>query len=1519
MKEAKGQKVVPIAGVDMDTDESYVSERMATFIRNIEHKSSNNSANMVEEGGNELSLTPLIENTLIPLDEYFAPFDKAEFSPVGSFEHEERNHSYLWYQHLNGRHVMLRYNGNSGVIEKVFQGFELNLQKDPRYYINGAGRVVAETIVRANKRTGIMEEVTFIVFTDGYQDQFGFVVEDCIATNGFDAGLFTYFAGFNRKEFIRLGVPSPVGCITASPIARDMTDPEEAGLPNLLNFRAFQWRVRFIDVWGRPSEYGRPSDMFLLVSGSDCLSSSSGLPRSVKLRLPAGNPLVDKIELLFRNDLANGINTDWYLYDTINKYNDCEDKDWWQRTIRESLEYNSDSNTIGYVFSNDHERLPVSREATFRNQNYLPLASSSVVKLNRRIALLNNKRGYERMDCSEVDKFGVLVEPPQQDPCNTAKSYKVAVYGVIASMVEEYMVPIRKAGSRGVFGLADCNNPRPNNAAMYGQYLPEDQEGIIGYMAGTSLFAISKQYLYDVLSGDEVYVGFNHGNTSVFENTGQQRKIYPVQKWEFNLPPGEYVFRIASHRAGPNDDYAKTSTNLLGIYPFTNAGVTIPYRLEDQQARAFYERVIKVVDRDITIRDEMFVIADCTAVGSNGNCRTNDRSSLVEGYLYEDEKNKRPIERARVEIGFVVISGSIFTQFTDHNGHYFATTLSRRLEAKFYGTKNSVANQYLAKTDETRNTEQGLYKFQELYAYKGVVEYPATDRYTIRGKITLCGSPEVGLPGVLVVLRNGGYAVTNSRGEYSIFAHNYGNTNNPREEDLIVSQRGSCPILACGDGCNYSMPHIQTISPAFGPENRIFEAGSLSVRLRNVNQYGPQQGGRYGIAMAWEDDLGRETFLEMKDDKHYIDIPTPQQTGSFLYSRIRYNLQFVEFPPEARYVNFYASENLAFDDFLTWAADRVQFIDNTGKTNEVSPTSIRIYYEGLAEYNKLKNLSTNTTWQFISQDDNNPVMGDVIEFIAKGDGTFFPPGLTALVQYDKEGKYLQVDFSEALREVGENTLFKIMRPLRKLDKRFYYSVCKQVKIENRKAVEPFGYINIVDSYLQSRQIPVPVEVIKTTTDNNGNEIETKSFENQARTYPFPFEHHSPSDTWGDHVSNKGRVNVVNPYARTLFKRSEISPSSAISSDGYFNFIHYFREEDSVQLDEQEWGGITAAVSEVNTMLVVCEHDNLVLGFDDNRITVNAEGQVMVRSSASGIGRPDRKIGSNFGCQPWEVNTISKANGLVYYVDANKRALVVHNFSVATDISEKNISGWFASMLSELKKTRTPGNRPMYLHGIVDPKRDRYLLTKAYLDPQGVSDNINNLPFASTSFPETLSVTLEAEQPPMLQFVSFAPQYYAILRGDFRDEQLFSLIPGEMWSHYDVTAKNQQANKFFGVQCDPYLEVVYNADPGREKLWLYQEVVCPELLWYADRIETSAGQISRIMPRWFNRFERRWAADFKCAINTPSDVNLPQATGQLVLLDGEQLHGRWVKVMYTVRDKDRSRYFELMMVAGYYAL
>ena len=71
-----------------------------------------------------------------------------------------------------------------------------------------------------------------------------------------------------------------------------------------------------------------------------------------------------------------------------------------------------------------------------------------------------------------------------------------------------------------------------------------------------------------------------------------------------------------------------------------------------------------------------------------------------------------------------------------------------------------------------------------------------------------------------------------------------------------------------------------------------------------------------------------------------------------------------------------------------------------------------------------------------------------------------------------------------------------------------------------------------------------------------------------------------------------------------------------------------------------------------------------------------------------------------------------------------------------------------------------------------------------------------------------------------------------------------------------------------------------------------------------------------MPKFWKRLNNFWAADFKCALNTQQDSNLPEATGINALLDGDLLNGKWVEVSFKDVDTDINKYCEITGIMSF---
>ncbi len=423
-----GQKIMPYKGVELDNNELNIDEMRAVFLKNLTHDVNDNARISTDQGANAYSWTPLESNQRycnlnLPDGRNYC---------VGFFYAREINQAFVWGWNSNGQHFIYRINGDPGNCQMVLVNPCLKLTLDPRYFIAEA-RCAVQIVSRFNKVTGIFDKIAYIIYTDAKEDQKFLCPDDLIATNGYDPINFPYFEtndpDCDRCTWYNLGRPTPMGCLSVTPIARDPEDEEDRTKANLINYAGWQFRVKFFDQYNRGTEHGIISDQFFNQIGNSCLSNSSGLPRCLRLRFPAGCPLDNQIQISFRKNSGKGkgfpVDPDWYRFTLFNKYNDCETNNWWERTINNPwqveydqqisdgaspteaeeaayakglMRYHPSDNTFEYTFCADKECAPIPVDETNRVENPLPLNSGTVFSLKKSIALGRNRRGFEPMD-----------------------------------------------------------------------------------------------------------------------------------------------------------------------------------------------------------------------------------------------------------------------------------------------------------------------------------------------------------------------------------------------------------------------------------------------------------------------------------------------------------------------------------------------------------------------------------------------------------------------------------------------------------------------------------------------------------------------------------------------------------------------------------------------------------------------------------------------------------------------------------------------------------------------------------------------------------------------------------------------------------------------------------------------------------------------------------------------------------------------------------------------------------------
>ena len=422
--------------------------------------------------------------------------------------------------------------------------------------------------------------------------------------------------------------------------------------------------------------------------------------------------------------------------------------------------------------------------------------------------------------------------------------------------------------------------------------------------------------------------------------------------------------------------------------------------------------------------------------------------------------------------------------------------------------------------------------------------YAISDRFTING-----GS----------ALATGQVTAVSGSGAVTLFIiSNYG-------DGYTTGTEGTISVTGIGSGLTLNV---------YVPAPRTLCLAPIQLQINGVGISGVQSGGKYPLAFVLHDVIGRHTSPQVKQGElAYVNIPNLNDTSPSPFPAMALCGLQVTIPaaltvdPTFTKMTIWVGKNVAFSDFFTWAADGIQYIDNTGTTNPTNPTAIRIYIRSMNEYNKQYNFKTNIAWDFITKAANENRSDDIIQFICNGDSTYLPPVKGSTITYDKEGVFITIEYQASLAGLQNGCLFKIIRP--KQDNVGtslpYYEQALTLDIIG--GLLPAGTYTIPyqDSYLLSRFIPVPIMagIIAITTPAS---ISTNEFNlgdavvagGLGGTIGYALETTSPTSTPATATSKIGSQGVgISPgatppfplvYSNTNTKDGPVTIYSSINPD-----------------------------------------------------------------------------------------------------------------------------------------------------------------------------------------------------------------------------------------------------------------------------------------------------------------------------------------------------------------------------------
>lgn len=1519
--------------------------KSAKFIKNLTSSVNKNGDGDTPQiaGNNQTTRTPLESNELI-CDIQLPDGDNY---CIGSLDDTNSKETYVHVWNQNRKHLTYLI-GENNVCQKIYQGECLNYQLNPENFIP-QNRNAFFYKCQTNLFTGESEYIRDWIFTDGTNRQRFIHINDSIKTNSFSDPKFRYSNPnntaktvlFDPCEYIELIPRTPNGCIGIAEIENNDLQKN-----NFIINRTWQFRIKVFDVWNRETEHGKISNLYVPAT-STCQKDANGLPRCLELTIEAGSPIWSKIVIEFRSCVNTNTNiettTDWYIYDTVDKYGDCNDnknKNWFERSIT-LPGYDPETNTWKYIFCNEKECTPIPVEQTNRTENPMPLTSGALARIGNGIAFANNKIGYPPVPCDAIDSLSVEYEKPAAG-CKP-KYCDIEFWAVVHNPfvnVNEFVYNVggsddgHSGYKDGVWkwgGIGKLNNtfgtvpevPEANTDYLqsFGGQL-NNQRNFYAYLEGTDFKVQAFQQL--VISGTK-----NEWGAELMNDNAHKRQIarriengnYYLQHFVFkNVPLGKYLIRLAGHNDSMNGNYQDSSTYVVGTI---NESDYASQNIDWTKVNTYYKE-LEIDTCNFTgakfSTSTMPMIMDLTCPDSSF---VNSRSNVYFGYLKDSRSN--PVELSPVLIKNITghhtgVNLSIFPDSTlapqawdtlnnktDHNGFWFCACSS--IDIIHFDTSidftYSVENTGCVKKDigfsDHVNTFNATANLIPLTVSEdpvtGVVDYAKCRSITITGKVVDCNNRPVG--GMVMCFTRSKSGRTNNLGYFTIVLHNDISISiatplgrdigaGPSDDKIFLSQNGLCLFFDCKI-CSMCVPVEYNVDinlqlacfDCTAGQHTTLTVYPTKINFPFANQHGLRLGSTAKFGIKFVDNAGRETFVGT-NDKLLLNIPKAQEQLSQSFGKVKYTITQQTFPSWVDRVAFYWTDQNGYYDFLNFVITSVDINRASGK--------IAIGLQSIINYNTDNNFKTNTTWEFIK--------GDRIEFIADENGNFFDANNPAIgiLNFQISGSTTNnsgvIDYDIRLDNLKIGTLIQLQRPKECNKELFYYEICEGIKLEsNRIPTDKLtGYFDVWNSYLVSRKIRYNIVGV-----------------DQVNSFPFVFEHFAPSDLWGGNCGNRGKVNTVNPYEQQYCKPMHVVLSDTYSTN--INGLSRFDEANAHQFDDNGFGSITAMITKLNFVLFICSKSAFVVAYDDNTLKVDSQGRVTYTAAKFSKPNPQNK---ELGCEVVDVSSIVQTEGSVMFVDRNNVALTIHNFSATNDVSENKFHGYMITKIQTIIKLNLNPQRQfqkMFIAGF-DPEKKEYVLTQFDLPRYDASRTIlgplptyiNEEVDINEQVPETFAFGLKTGT--MRSFYSFTPEGY-----NTHNNQLISFRFAKTYNH--GIRNIDSFNTFYGVKTISVFDFVCNGRrPDMVKFYQWLEIYCREQDWFATRITTENGQLSQIPLSFFERVDNFLASAFLCDINTFPDPNVPNLNtpaGRLV--EGDMLIGKWIRIKLISVTDNQDKYFE----------
>jgi hypothetical protein len=1351
---------------------------------------------------------------------------------IGRFNSPLTKECYSWIYNSNNVHYIQRINSD-GVCQIVYHGC-LPLSAFPKHAITQWRAYMKIDKLCANVHG------KQLIWTFGEGPMYQLDVEAAIATNFFTTPFFDRCADY--CDLIKMCVPDPCGCLHAEfiPLA-----PEDRGKTNYLVDTGIMLSYQFVYYDGRESIWADPSTVYYQNS-KGCFDNSEGFSRCLKVRIPIGNPLVDKIRFAFWKKGA------WYLGDTIDKYKKYTSAQqyWYERDLSETIignNFSEDDCSFDYTFCNDKQCDAIDPNEFNRVFNPIPRDVQALVPVGFNeqeqpaLGAVNYKQGNCPIDKTEIEKFDINQECTDVKDCQP-EMVNLTVRAVIHNFEHDRNQFIYRNG-----GSASNSADDPADIAYFGglnkvlhggfetgydQQFNDKTRNFIAYIDGMPIYGEMKQW--------KAHAGFNQ--LELWGTIGNMSDVGTRDRWRRATNNGEFFYqelklkvqkgtrgflRLTSHHSTGNDQSKSTfvegTINNIRNY----RGDIGKASLDSILTYSKFEIYFDTCGGDVDIA-ETFLIQDNAVDDSVAT-----KASAVNGYITDN--NGSPVEGAEIS------DGGQIRAITDHNGFYHFYI--------FPGNTGGQDFDILVEKDcfEFKNVQTMSVAVQAGFnAQTNVKITDATWTEGFYSNVLVQVNDCKGYPvsGIRVSLSGSKFADSGADGIARWRIRNYPDRN--RALKAVVLNDKGCLAMDCANECSPCMPTVSGSTADCFFTKPTTTLAAVAVNIVNTFDKGLKKGGRYPFGFYVR--FGCNKISAVYEVK-YIDIPRLQESLQSGFCPFRFNANGMVLPDDAVCLEIVRGVNInPFE--LQWVVDKVERTDD-GK--------IKLTIQSLNDYNARYFFKTNTGYQWLA--------GDRVEFIRNGDGSIFDIGTHGLLNYltvspfhdevisgltdapDNYFNQLIIEDDGKLDGLTAGAVIEIQRSKECTTSPTYFSICASIPVIDGRLAYESGLFTTFDTYFVNRVIT-----------NNIAGAQTSSGIQR-------FEHFSPSDFWGtfgtdgtERLSDIGRAYFVNKFEN----EKRFGRNISFNAPNIFN-----RFGDLVKTFKQSLHGDIIAIGLRDDKIGMCisEYNNSLFQAGNDLLQVTADGLVHALSAAQVISDPQAKYYGDYGCKYESIGSIYFGDGFVKWNDVNKGCDIVHNYQYAKPADDDRMVTYFRKRSQEIeswnKGQTDPLNHLRFCIGYnVDAKN--ILLTIKTLRDSGV----NNEPGPYKKRNET--IVYSAERNEYLTFHSVTPEDYGEL--DLLTEggcAFIAFYNGVPYIHPKIPTRY---NEFFGIACDWFIGISINVGPKKIKMAVAMEQQSDETFFIVKEVVTDKPNYrSEIPASRFKKDGRKWNAGFLANINSRSGL------------------------------------------------